>query len=139
MLQRKQELEVKDIALVRVEQLYPFPTGQIERVIDRYPNAKKWLWVQEEPQNMGAWNFIKENLTQVPLELISRAPSGSPAVGLSKIHAIEQADIIGKVFRKCTCELKNKYCGLQCEEGSKRFERQKQHEYLEKKNLENRV
>ena len=139
LLQRKQELEVKDIALVRVEQLYPFPTGQIERVIDRYPNAKKWLWVQEEPQNMGAWNFIKENLTQVPLELISRAPSGSPAVGLSKIHAIEQADIIGKVFRKCTCELKNKYCGLQCEEGSKRFERQKQHEYLEKKNLENRV
>ncbi len=133
LLQRKKELEVNDIALVRVEQLYPFPISQIERVIDRYLNAKKWLWVQEEPQNMGAWNFIKENLIQVPLELISRAPSGSPAVGLSKIHAIEQADIIGKVFRKCTCELKNKYCGLQCEEGSKRFERQKQHEYLEKK------
>lgn len=139
LLQRKQELDAKDIALVRLEQLYPFPTEQIEKIIGKYPNTKKWLWAQEEPQNMGAWNFIEENLAQVPLELISRAPSGSPAVGLSKIHSIEQTEIIGKVFRKCTCELKNKYCGLQCEEGSKRFERQKQHEYLEKKNTETRI
>ena len=133
LLQRKDDLDVTDIALVRVEQLYPFPSQQIERVIARYPNAKKWLWVQEEPQNMGAWNFVKDRITGVPLEVISRAPSGSPAVGLSKIHGLEQNEIITKVFRPCTCELKNKYCGLQCEEGSKRFDRLNQHEYLERK------
>lgn len=133
LLKRKVELDAKDIALVRVEQLYPFPKDQLEKVVSKYSSTKKWLWVQEEPQNMGAWNFVKENVNWVPLELVSRAQSGSPAVGLSRIHNIEQNEIIGKVFRKCTCELHNKYCGLQCEEGSKRFERQKQHEYFEKR------
>ena len=90
LLQRKEELDVNDIALVRIEQLYPFPSRQVEKILDRYPNAKKWLWVQEEPQNMGAWNFVKDRITGVPLEVISRAPSGSPAVGLSKIHNLEQ-------------------------------------------------
>ncbi|HOK60171.1 MAG TPA: 2-oxoglutarate dehydrogenase E1 component [Tenuifilum sp.] len=133
LLQRKEELDVKDIALVRIEQLYPFPSRQVEKILDRYPNAKKWLWVQEEPQNMGAWNFVKDRITGVPLEVISRAPSGSPAVGLSKIHNLEQKEIITKVFRPCTCELKNKYCGLQCEEGSRRFDRLNQYEYFERK------
>jgi 2-oxoglutarate dehydrogenase E1 component len=133
LLQRKEELDVTDIALVRVEQLYPFPSNQIARVIERYPNAKKWLWVQEEPQNMGGWNFVKDKVIGVPLEVISRAPSGSPAVGLSKIHNLEQKEIVTKVFRPCTCELKNKYCGLQCEEGSKRFDRLNQYEYFERK------
>ncbi|MBC7125349.1 MAG: 2-oxoglutarate dehydrogenase E1 component, partial [Bacteroidales bacterium] len=117
----------------RIEQLYPFPSRQVEKILDRYPNAKKWLWVQEEPQNMGAWNFVKDRITGVPLEVISRAPSGSPAVGLSKIHNLEQKEIITKVFRPCTCELKNKYCGLQCEEGSRRFDRLNQYEYFERK------
>ncbi len=133
LLQRKEELDVNDIALVRVEQLYPFPLQQIENILNRYPNARKWLWVQEEPQNMGAWNFIKDRIAKVPLEVVSRMPSGSPAVGLSKIHAMEQTEIVNKVFRPCTCALKNKYCGLQCEEGSKRFDRRNQYEYFENK------
>jgi len=133
LLQRKEELDVTDIALVRIEQLYPFPIVQLESIIDRYPNARQWLWVQEEPQNMGAWNFIKDKVHSVPLEVISRAPSGSPAVGLSKIHSLEQMEIVSRVFKPCTCELKNKYCGLQCEDGSKRFDRRNQYEYLEDK------
>lgn len=133
LLERKEELDVDDIALVRIEQLYPFPQSQVDRVLDRYPNTKKWLWIQEEPKNMGAWNFVKEFFDDVPIEVISREASGSPAVGLSKIHSLEQVEIITKVFRPCTCELKNKYCGLQCEEGSKRFERKKQFEYLDNK------
>ncbi len=133
LLQRKEELDVNDIALVRMEQLYPFPAKQVQKVLDRYPNARKWLWVQEEPQNMGAWNFIKDRIKGVPLEVVSRAPSGSPAVGLSKIHALEQTEIVTRVFRPCTCELKNKYCGLQCEEGTKRFDRRNQYEYLKEK------
>jgi 2-oxoglutarate dehydrogenase E1 component len=123
LLERKEHFEARDIALVRVEQLYPFPAKQVGEVLQRYPNAIQWLWVQEEPQNMGAWNFIRDNFVNVPIQVVSRQPSGSPAVGLSKLHAQEQQEIIDKVFRKCTCELKNKYCGLQCKVGSKRKER----------------
>lgn len=131
LLARKEELEADDIALVRIEQLYPFPKKQVEEVIARYPNAIQWLWVQEEPQNMGPWHFIRDNLTQVPIELVSRLPSGSPAVGLSKLHNIEQQEIIGKVFRHCDCELKNKYCGLQCKVGSARIQRKAEFEEIE--------
>jgi 2-oxoglutarate dehydrogenase E1 component len=123
LLERKEHFEARDIALVRIEQLYPFPAKQVEMVLSKYPNAIKWLWVQEEPRNMGAWNFVRDNITSVPLELVSRLPSGSPAVGLNKIHNHEQQEILGKVFRLCDCELKNKYCGLQCKVGGRKTER----------------
>ncbi|MHC1705218.1 MAG: 2-oxoglutarate dehydrogenase E1 component [Tenuifilaceae bacterium] len=131
LLQKKEEYNAKDIALVRIEQLYPFPKKQITDIIAKYQNTIKWLWVQEEPQNMGAWNFIRDQISEVKLEPICRAASGSPAVGLSKIHTIEQNEIIGKVFRKCDCELQNVYCGLQCMVGSRKFVRKPEHEYLE--------
>jgi 2-oxoglutarate dehydrogenase E1 component len=130
LLQRKNELEARDLAIVRIEQLYPFPAKQISNILKGYPNAIKWLWVQEEPKNMGAWNFIRDQFSDVPIELVSRLASGSPAVGLSKLHAQEQEEIIGKVFRKCDCELKNKYCGLQCKVGGQKIDRQPQHELL---------
>ena len=79
---------------------------------------------------MGAWRFVKEKLTNVNLQVVARLESGSPAVGLNKLHVLGQSEIIGKIFRKCTCELKNKYCGLQCEKGSAREEINKQHTYL---------
>ena len=131
LLQRKEEYKARDIALVRIEQLYPFPKKQVLDIIAKYQNTIKWLWVQEEPQNMGAWNFIRDQINEIKLEPVCRAASGSPAVGLSKIHTLEQADIIGKVFRKCDCELKNVYCGLQCMVGSRKFTRKPEHEYLE--------
>ena len=132
LLERKEHFEARDIALVRIEQLYPFPKKQVEEVIASYPNAIQWLWLQEEPQNMGAWSFIRDNITSVPIQVVSRLASGSPAVGLSKIHVQEQEEIIGKVFRKCDCELKNKYCGLQCKVGSYRQERKADFEVLQK-------
>lgn len=120
LLERKEQLEATDIAIIRIEQLYPFPTQQLKKILGRYQNAIKYIWVQEEPENMGAWNFIKNNLPELKIEHVTRQASGSPAVGLSKLHALEQAEIVGKVFRKCECELKNKYCGLQCKVGSAR-------------------
>ena len=131
LLQKKEEYNAQDIALVRIEQLYPFPKKQVIEIISKYQNTIKWLWVQEEPQNMGGWNFVRDQITEIKLELVSRSASGSPAVGLSKIHTLEQNDIIGKVFRKCDCELKNVYCGLQCMVGSRKFTRKPEHEYLE--------
>lgn len=120
LLARKEQLEALDIAIIRIEQLYPFPKEQVLNVLSNYPNAIQYLWVQEEPENMGAWNFINSQLPRLEIKPVTRQASGSPAVGLSKLHFLEQEEIIGKVFRKCECELKNKYCGLQCKIGSAR-------------------
>jgi 2-oxoglutarate dehydrogenase E1 component len=130
LLERKEEFGARDIALVRIEQLYPFPAKQVEELLKTYPNAIQWLWVQEEPKNMGAWNFIRDNFVNIPIQVVSRLASGSPSVGLSKIHSQEQQEILGKVFRHCDCELKNKYCGLQCKLGSKREERKAEFEEI---------
>ena len=132
LLERKEDLEAKDIALVRLEQLYPFPEEEVERVIRNYPNNLLTLWVQEEPENMGAWYYIQNLMKKHKIIPVTRKPSGSPATGLHKIHEISQQEIIDKVFKKCTCELKNKYCGLQCVVGSSRKEILKQHFYFDK-------
>jgi len=135
LLAQKDKLNAQDIALVRLEQLYPFPHQQIDQILDRYPNALLHLWVQEEPENMGAWQFINYNFKNKGIKIIpvARLASGSPATGLSKIHTIGQNEIIRKVFRKCTCERKLKYCGLQCVEGSSHDKILRQHEYFEEK------
>ena len=118
LLERKEHFDAKDIALVRIEQLYPFPEDQINAIIRKYKNTIRWIWVQEEPINMGAWNFIRDQFTDINVQPVARKASASPAVGLYKLHQIEQNEIIGKVFRKCTCERNYKYCNLDCEVGS---------------------
>ncbi|MFW5644506.1 MAG: thiamine pyrophosphate-dependent enzyme, partial [Bacteroidota bacterium] len=132
LLKRKKELDARDIALVRIEQLHPFPYSEIVTIIKKYKNTLLKLWVQEEPENMGAWYYIQNLMKDQHLVHVSREPSGSPATGLYKIHEIQQKEIVDKVFRRCDCELKNKYCGLQCVVGSSRKEILKQHYYFEK-------
>ncbi|MFT3739259.1 MAG: 2-oxoglutarate dehydrogenase E1 component [Breznakibacter sp.] len=130
LLARQQELGATDVALVRIEQLHPFPKKQIRQVLDRYPNAILHLWVQEEPENMGAWNYIRNHFPFVQLVAVARLASGSPATGLAKLHAIGQNEIVQKVFKVCRCDLKLKYCGLQCAEGKTREEIVKQQKYF---------
>ncbi len=130
LLAKKQEFKAIDIALVRIEQLHPFPKNQIKQVLKKYKNNMLTLWVQEEPENMGAWNYIKNNFTFADIEHIARLASASPAVGLNKLHVLGQEEIIYKVFRKCDCELNNVYCGLQCVVGKSREAILKQHRYL---------
>jgi len=130
LLRRKNELKVKDIALVRIEQIYPLPDIEIDAIIKKYSNTIKILWVQEEPMNMGAWYFIKNQLEKYPISGIYRYPSGSPAVGLHELHQKEQDEIIGKVFKPCTCELKKPYCGLQCKTGKEKQPILQQHRYF---------
>lgn len=130
LLRRKSELKVDDIALIRIEQIYPLPKTEITQLTKKYANALKILWVQEEPMNMGAWYFIKNEMPELPFEGIFRFPSGSPAVGLHELHQQEQDEIIGKVFKKCTCELKNPYCALQCKSGKEKQPILKQHKYF---------
>ncbi|MFF3269764.1 multifunctional oxoglutarate decarboxylase/oxoglutarate dehydrogenase thiamine pyrophosphate-binding subunit/dihydrolipoyllysine-residue succinyltransferase subunit [Streptomyces chrestomyceticus] len=100
-----------DTALVRIERLYPLPGKELQAEIAKYPNAGKYLWVQEEPANQGAWPFLGLNLidhldlsvgADVPhgerLRRISRPHSSSPAVGSAKRHQAEQAALIAEAF-----------------------------------------
>lgn len=130
LLEKKEEYDAKDLALIRIEQLYPFPLQKLKKIIKKYPNTMLNLWVQEEPENMGAWRFISHAFKGIDLVPVCRLASGSPAVGLNQLHKAGQAEIVRKVFRKCDCELNNIYCGLQCVVGGSREEILKQHFYL---------
>jgi len=81
---------------------------------------------------MGVWRYIQNEMKEIRLEPVSRQASGSPATGLFKLHQIGQEEIVSKVFRKCDCDLKNIYCGLQCVVGKTRKEILKQHLYFDK-------
>lgn len=91
----QQKQERKDVAIVRLEQLYPYPAKQLEKVLKKYKNAKV-VWVQEEPKNMGAYGFMLMYYGQI--ECISRKASASPATGYNKIHIKEQEEIIRKAM-----------------------------------------
>jgi 2-oxoglutarate dehydrogenase E1 component len=95
--ERQQKDGRKDIALIRIEQLYPFPAKQLEELYKKYSRAT-WFWVQEEPQNMGAATFLQTNFKSINYGVISRQPSASTATGFAKVHAQEQAEIIDTVF-----------------------------------------
>ena len=91
------------VAVVRVEQLYPFPEAQISEVLRRYPNAKEVLWLQEEPENMGAWHFVEHLIWRLKdrgydLRHAARVESGSPATGSKAVHDQELADLMNMTF-----------------------------------------
>jgi 2-oxoglutarate dehydrogenase E1 component len=132
LLARKRELGAKDIAIIRVEELHPFPKQEISEIIAKYKNTILSLWVQEEPENMGAWNYVKNSFPEANLIPAARIPSGSPAHGLSGLHTLGQQELINKVFRKCNCELNNDYCNLDCVDGKSRKAILKQHKYFDK-------
>ncbi|MBS1847659.1 MAG: multifunctional oxoglutarate decarboxylase/oxoglutarate dehydrogenase thiamine pyrophosphate-binding subunit/dihydrolipoyllysine-residue succinyltransferase subunit, partial [Actinobacteria bacterium] len=92
-----------DVAVVRVEQLYPWPGEQVEALIDGYPGVTEVRWVQEEPENMGAWSFVRSRLSDVrdrglTFDHVSRAESGSPATGSHAIHVQEQDQLIARAL-----------------------------------------
>ncbi|MFY8110106.1 MAG: 2-oxoglutarate dehydrogenase E1 component [Bacteroidia bacterium] len=97
LLERQQKENRKDIAIVRVEQLYPMPEQQLTAIYEKYAKAEK-VWVQEEPKNMGAWLYLLRWDSNRILNRISRESSASPATGFSKAHLREQEAIISKSF-----------------------------------------
>ncbi len=97
LIEKKEKTKRNDVAIIRVEQLYPFPQKQLDAIVEKYKGATL-KWVQEEPQNMGAYAFIKMNWENVELEGVSRKASASPAIGYSKVHAKEQEEIVMKAF-----------------------------------------
>jgi 2-oxoglutarate dehydrogenase complex dehydrogenase (E1) component-like enzyme len=101
MAQRENE-GTADTAILRVEQLYPLPAEQIRAELAKYPNADDLVWVQEEPANMGAWQFMAINLPEHldgrTLRRVSRRASASPAVGSAKVHDVEQRQLVAEAF-----------------------------------------
>ena len=97
LMAKKEADKREDIAIVRLEQLYPFPKTQMDAILDKYKKAKV-CWVQEEPSNMGSWQYILAFYRNNDIELIGRKSSASPATGYKKLHAKEFDDIMSRSF-----------------------------------------
>jgi len=96
---------ITDVAVVRLEQLYPLPKRKLNYVIDQYSSAKEFYWVQEEPKNQGAWPFLVEALPEAApklrgLKRSSRRAMAAPSAGSAKVHEVEQKQVITKAFSR---------------------------------------
>ncbi|MDQ6782112.1 MAG: multifunctional oxoglutarate decarboxylase/oxoglutarate dehydrogenase thiamine pyrophosphate-binding subunit/dihydrolipoyllysine-residue succinyltransferase subunit [Actinomycetota bacterium] len=99
----RDKAERRDVAVVRVEQLYPWPEDQVGGILASYEQATDIVWLQEEPENMGAWNFVRDRLARLVgedfrFEQVSRVASGSPATGSHAMHDLEQGDLLHRAM-----------------------------------------
>jgi 2-oxoglutarate dehydrogenase E1 component len=115
-LEAKNKGQNEEVALVRIEQLYPLPSEPLKQIIARYGRNVTWHWIQEEPANMGAADYLLQNFRDVPLKITARPPSGSPATGSSAMHKIQQRLLVDKALGNCRCEIANESCRLHCSE-----------------------
>jgi 2-oxoglutarate dehydrogenase E1 component len=105
LLEKKQEAGLDNVALLRIEQLHPFPNDRMGRRLTQYEHVKTFYWCQEEPINQGAWYSIQHNLRNVidnrSLECACRDASASPATGYAKVHKEQQQNLI-KIALGCS-------------------------------------
>jgi 2-oxoglutarate dehydrogenase E1 component len=98
LLAKREELDRGgDIAIIRLEQLYPWPADELKRIFGQYKAAREWVWVQEESQNMGAWTFVAPRLQELmdfPFQYVGRDASASPATGSKQVHDREQEELV---------------------------------------------
>jgi len=105
LLAARRERALDTAAIVRVEQLYPFPEKELEAIFATYPNARQVLWVQEEPWNMGGWHVMYRRLKRIlpgdrTLAYVGRAEAASPATGSYKVHQAEERDLVLNAFAR---------------------------------------
>jgi len=104
LLAGRHERNADAVAIVRVEQLYPFPRRELETVLAAYPQAERVCWVQDEPANMGAWRFVEPLLRPLlgsrTLAYVGREEAASPATGSYKMHQAEEADLVNRAFAR---------------------------------------
>jgi 2-oxoglutarate dehydrogenase E1 component len=105
LVKKREEKGIEDVAIIRVEQLYPFPHKAFAAELKKYPNATDIVWCQDEPQNQGAWFFIQHNIHEnmadgQRLGYSGRAASASPAVGYSHLHLEQQKSLVEGAFGK---------------------------------------
>jgi 2-oxoglutarate dehydrogenase E1 component len=108
LLKARRKEGLRDVALVRIEQLYPFPGEEYDAVLNRFPSAREVVWCQEEPQNQGAWYQIRHRLQEAAgrrtLLYAGRAPAAAPATGIAKIHELEQQALVAAALHSTTTE-----------------------------------
>ena len=106
LLKSREENNIKNVSLIRIEQLYSFPYDDLENILKKYTNASEFVWCQEEPMNQGAWFSHRHRLQRVldrfnnndEIKLISRPPAAAPAVGLMKLHLKQQEELVIKAL-----------------------------------------
>ncbi|MCX6251442.1 MAG: 2-oxoglutarate dehydrogenase E1 component [Bacteroidetes bacterium] len=116
LLEEKEKSSRTDTAIIRIEQLYPFPAAQISSILAKYTSAEHYEWIQEEPANMGPLKYMLNTFRDVPLSFTSRPLSGSTATGSVKLHKIQQRMLVTKAFGYCNCEEAHLSCRLHCAE-----------------------
>jgi 2-oxoglutarate dehydrogenase E1 component len=100
LLAEKEKTNSTDIAIVRIEQLYPLPEWKLKDIFNKYSENCDYCWVQEEPKNQGAWLHLQRYDFPVKMNYIGRKSSASPATGFKKVHDKEQAEIVAASFAK---------------------------------------
>ena len=103
LIEKRTSEKCKDVAIIRVEQLYPFPKDILQEMLACYTETNDLIWCQEEPKNQGAWDFCKPRLAAIldkrwQLRYVGREPSSAPAVGSAKLHAKQQQELVNQVF-----------------------------------------
>jgi 2-oxoglutarate dehydrogenase E1 component len=102
LLDKRRDEDLKDVAIVRIEQLYPYPAARVNEVLAQYPNATELVWAQEEPQNQGAWLFLAPYIYaelgsftgRLKVSYAGRPASAAPACGSPYLHAKQQATLV---------------------------------------------
>ncbi len=99
----RRQASVGEVAILRVEELYPFPAERIAALLERYERIEDVIWAQEEPRNMGAWNYLSEELRRVlapgqSLRAVTRRESPSPATGSHRRHVAQQAALVAEAL-----------------------------------------
>ncbi|MGH7564803.1 MAG: hypothetical protein ACREK5_10330, partial [Gemmatimonadota bacterium] len=99
LLEARRERLLEDTAIARIEQLYPFPHAELNDLVSEYPNLRQLVWVQEEPENMGAWRHVRHRLERhvpkgVALRYVGRQEAASPATGSHRVHAEEEKALV---------------------------------------------
>ena len=99
LLKRKDETGASDVAIIRIEQIYPVPYKKIKAILQKYKNAEELIWAQDEPENQGAWPYLNRKLGWLNLKVVARFESASPAGGLLEQHNIRLNKILDSIFK----------------------------------------
>ncbi len=105
--QARDDSKINDIAIVRLEQLYPYPKKEMSDIVKKYTNASEYVWAQEEPENMGAWSFINKYINETlgssynaqDVGYVGREAAASPATGYSSVHTRQQNELVKKALK----------------------------------------
>jgi 2-oxoglutarate dehydrogenase E1 component len=99
MMEEREKRGVTDMALIRLEQLYPFPQKALDQALKGFGKNTQLLWAQEEPENMGAWSYIMRMMRKSNIDVVAYPAQASPAAGSSKMHEGRMRQVMDQLFR----------------------------------------